>query len=213
MRTIVTETDTDLFDPPVTDGRTARRERGRVLVIDSVIDLVFEGHTPPTAEQVAERANVSMSTLFRYFDTFDDLRNHAASRYFDRYADRYEIPDLGRGSFQQRLEGFVGSRLELHESNHPMSRLVRQRAHEVASTYQLLDWLRAELAEQVRKHFNEELASATPAVGDDLVAVIATLTSFEAWDQLRNHHHRSPAQIRRAWKRTLASILSVHQSE
>lgn len=203
------EIDTDQPGLQVVDGRTARRERGRLLVIDSMIDLVFEGHIPPTAELVAKRANVSMSTLFRYFDTFDDLRNQAATRFFDRYADRYEIPNLGCGSFEERLEAFVESRLQLHEANHPIARLVRQRAVEIASTNQLLDWLRAELAKQVRQQFREELASATPAVEDDLVMVVATLTSFEAWDQLRNHHHRSQAQIRRAWKRTLAAVLSV----
>jgi AcrR family transcriptional regulator len=204
------EAHTDEAESQVADGRTARRERGRLLVIDSVIDLVFEGNAPPTAEQVAARANVSMSTLFRYFETFDDLRNQAASRFFERYADRYEVPDLGRGSFDDRIDNFVTSRLELHELNHPMSRLIRQKAPEVAGTHQRLDRLRGELARQVGEHFNAELASTTPAIREDVVAVVATLTSFEAWDQLRNHHDRSPAQIRRAWKSTLAAILSVN---
>ena len=207
MRTAKIETEIDQPDSPAADGRTARRERGRILVIDSVIDLVLEGHGLPTAEMVAKRANVSMSTLFRYFDTFDDLRNQAASRYLERYADLYEIPDLGSGSFLERVEGFVESRLELHEATQPIATLVRQRAPEVASTQQLLDWLRAELATQVRQHFHEELASTTPAVQDDLVGVIATMTSFESWDQLRNHHDRSQAQIRRAWKHTLSAVL------
>lgn len=195
--------------PQVGDGRTARRERGRLLVIDSMIDLVFEGHLPPTAEQVAERADVSMSSLFRYFETFDELRNQAASRFFDRYAHRYEIQSLGEGSLEQRIDALVSSRLDLHESNHPMSRLIRHRAHQVSVTRERLDWLRAELAGQVREHFRDELAKATPALADDIVGVVGTLTSFEAWDLLRNHHGRSPTQIRRAWKRALAAVLAV----
>ena len=208
---MLTEADTDQSEPRVTDGRTARRERGRLLVIDSVIDLVFEGNTPPTAEQVAARADVSMSTLFRYFDTFDDLRNQAATRFFERYSDRYEIPDLGQGSFDDRIDSFVTSRLTLHEANHPISRLIRQRAPEVTSTHERLESLRAEMAQQVAEHFHKELASTTPAIREDLIAVVATLTSFESWDQLRNHHRRSPAQIRRVWKRTVAAVLSGHR--
>lgn len=201
------ETEVDQSEPPAADGRTARRERGQILVIDSVIDLVLEGHAPPTAEMVAKHANVSMSSIFRYFDTFDDLRNQAARRFLDRYADLYEIPNLGSGSFAQRLDGFVSSRLDLHEATQPMATLVRQRAPEVASTHQFLDRLRAKLATQVRQHFNEELAATTPATQDDLVAVIATMTSFEAWDQLHNHHERTRAQIRRAWKHSLSAVL------
>jgi len=173
-----------------------------------MIDLVFEGHLPPTAEQVAQRANVSMSSFFRYFDTFDDLRNHAANRFLDRYSDRYEIPNLGQGPLDQRVDAFVTSRVELHEANHPMSRLIRQRAPEVSRTHELLDWLRSELAKQVRDHFHRELTTITPAAAEDAVAVISSLASFEAWDQLRNHHDRTPAQIRRAWKRAIAAVLS-----
>ena len=62
------------------DGRRARRERGRLAVSDAVIDLVGEGNTDPTSEQVAERAGVSVASLFRYFETLEELRQETLRR-------------------------------------------------------------------------------------------------------------------------------------
>ncbi|MEI2697696.1 MAG: hypothetical protein V9E94_04890 [Microthrixaceae bacterium] len=46
-----------MTDPLITDGRTARRERNRAVVLDAVLDLFAEGGSPnPTPDQVAERS-------------------------------------------------------------------------------------------------------------------------------------------------------------
>ena len=61
-------------DPTVTvAGRRARRERNRTAVIDAMFELIAEGKVPPPAEALAERAGVSVSSIFRYFDNLDEL--------------------------------------------------------------------------------------------------------------------------------------------
>ena len=42
---------------------------------------------------------------------------------------------------------------------------------------------------------------------DDAVALIATLTSVESWEQFRLAYRRSPAQTRRAWTNAIRAIL------
>jgi AcrR family transcriptional regulator len=195
-------------DGPTTDGRHLRRERGRLAAIDATIDLVGEGHVPPSAEKIAERAGLSVASVFRYFDTLDDLRRAVAQVYVERSADLFEIPSMGQGPRAERIANLVASRVRLYESTEPMARLVRRQAHERNDADELVHRLRATRADQVRQHFDPELRALTPAVGDDLVMIVSTLTSFEAWDQARYDHHRSPAQVRRAWARALTGVLA-----
>jgi AcrR family transcriptional regulator len=191
--------------PPV-DGRRARRERGRVAVSDAMVDLVFDGFAPPTAEQVAARAGVSVASLFRYFETLDDLRQHTMARFFERYDHLLDIPGIGHGPRADRIGRFVDVRLTYHETTAPMARLARTRA-DVDFARATIARVRATTADQIRNHFADELRQLTKAAGDDLVAVINTLTSFEAWDQMRHDADRSRNQTRRAWTGALAALL------
>jgi AcrR family transcriptional regulator len=193
---------------PVVDGRRARRERGRMAVTEAMIDLVMDGHVPPSTDQIAERAGVSASSLFRYFETLDDLRRATTALYFERYADLFGITDIGEGSLAERIERFVGCRVKLHETIEPMARLARWRANDVDQIDETLHLVRATRVDQIRQHFDAEFCSLTPANADDLAMIVATLTSFESWDQATHDHHRSPAQIRRAWNAALIRILS-----
>ncbi len=68
---------------------------------------------------------------------------------------------------------------------------------------------RATAAEQIRRHFGAELALLTPARRDDLVALIATTTSFESWLQLRDDYARNTSQTRRAWTSALERLLTA----
>jgi AcrR family transcriptional regulator len=178
-------------------------------VTEAMIDLVLEGHSPPSAEQVAERAGVSVASLFRYFETLDDLRLETTNRYFDRYAHLFEIDGIGEGTLDERIDRFVSTRVRLHETTEPMARLARMRAAEHADLADTLHRVRATRTDQVRHHFDAELSRMTPAERDDVAVTISTLTSFEAWDQLRHHHSRTQHQTRRAWKRALGRLLQT----
>lgn len=194
------------IDSPI-DGRRARRERGRLAATEAMVDLIFEGCAPPTAEQVAERAGVSVASLFRYFETLDDLRRETADFYFQKFSHLFAIPDAGTGALTKRIQDYVAARVKLYETTEPMSRLVRARAPEQAEVDELVRHTRATLASQIRHHFAPELRALTGAERDDLVAAICTLTSFESWDQIRHDHHRSPLQTRRAWSRAMHRLL------
>jgi AcrR family transcriptional regulator len=170
--------------------------------------LVSEGHVPPTVEQVAERAGVSAASVFRYFDTLEDLRQATTGVFFKRNPHLFEIPEIGEGSLSQRIETFVAASLVLFEENEPMARLVRLQAHQVSAANELLHRLRATRADQLRHHFDDELRAMTPATQADLAMMIATLTSFESWDQARHDHQRSREQVRRAWIATLTRLLA-----
>jgi AcrR family transcriptional regulator len=202
------ETDNDI----TTDGRRARRERGRLAVSEAMIDLVLEGHLPPTTEEIAERASVSIASLFRYFDTLDDLRRETTELYFDRYAHLFAITDIGEGPLPERVDRFVDARATLYETTEPMCRLVRVRAHEIDAVSDMVSLVFASRADQIRHHFDLELSAMTPDAAEDATAVISTVTSFESWDQMCHILDRSHAQVRRAWAGVLHQILPASRS-
>lgn len=189
------------------DGRRARRERGRLAVVDATVDLIQEGHAPPTAEAVAARAGVSVSSLFRYFDSLGDLQQAAVARFLDRYADRYVVPDLGGGDRAARIARYVATMDSLFELVGPVARLVRARALEHPHLEQELRRVRRLLADQVGAQFAPELDRLTPAARDDLVSLVASMTSFEAWDLLRRELGRTRRQVRRTWTAALDALL------
>jgi len=55
------------------DGRLLRSERSRQLIIAAMIELVGEGNLIPTTQQVAERADVGIRSVFRHFDDMDSI--------------------------------------------------------------------------------------------------------------------------------------------
>jgi AcrR family transcriptional regulator len=196
-----------VVDAAAVDGRRARRERGRVAVVDAMVDLIQEGVVPPGADAVAERAGVSVASVFRYFDGLADLQEAAMVRYFERYRERFEVPGLGEGDLDDRIERLVRARLALYPATEPVARLIRARSIEHPTLARGLGDIRGRLAAQVASHFAPELASRTPAAAAALAGTIATLTSFEAWDQLHHDLHRTRSQIQRAWITALVALL------
>ncbi len=191
----------------IVDGRRARRERGRVAVIDAVIDLVLGGFAPPSTDQIAARAGVSTASLFRYFDSLDELRHEAIEHYFGRFAHVFELPGIGDGSLPERIDRFVAAKLTQYETTAPMARLARLRAADVEELATTLHRLRLTHADQIRLHFAAELEAMTATGRADTVDVLATMTSYESWDQLTNDHRRDRDRIERVWRAAISRLL------
>jgi len=194
-------------DAPTTieDGRRARRTRNREAVVDALVDLLAEESGVPGADEIAARAGVSVSSLFRYFDGLEDLKNQTVERYFSRYAALFEIPRIAEGSRDERIDTFIGARLRLYEAIAPIARLARARAFDQPAMAVPLARARTTFVEQVRTHFAAELASSRDA--PSLVSLIDALTSFESWDLQHTAHGRTAAEVRSGWRYALSRLL------
>ena len=60
-------------EAPPTDGRTLRSLRTREAIVDATIGLLEDGDLRPTAPRVAERASVSVRSVFQHFDDLETL--------------------------------------------------------------------------------------------------------------------------------------------
>jgi len=190
------------------DGRRRRRELGRLAVIDAVIDLILDHHVPPAAEQVAERAGVSVASVFRYFATLDDLRREGIQRYFERIDHLVTVPGIGDGALAERIHRLVAARLDYYEQAAPVARLARRQAADVPELRSTLQRVRSTLADQISQHFALELDDADPERHHQRVGVLATLTSFESWDQLIAAGF-APPSIAEAWRRAIMALLAA----
>ena len=130
------------------DGRRARRDRGRLAVIEAVLDLLEEGENPPLASHVAKRAGVSSATLFRYFETLDELQHEATSRFFERNAPLFEVPQIGVGPLGARADRYAAARADLYDQIAPIARLGRARAFDRPVFAETLHSVRQVMADQ-----------------------------------------------------------------
>ena len=189
-----------------TRGGTAKAERV-ARVIDSFIDLVLEGNTPPTPEQVRERAGVSSATFYRYFKSLDDLRGAAVQRAVERFGHLYSVPEIGIGSRSDRIHRFVDSRIALWEKIHHLDRLTRSRAVRIPAAQEFVDGMRRVMTATVERHFEPELRRHSSAERASIATSISALTSGESWEQFREAHEFSPFATGRAWALAIDRVL------
>ncbi len=197
----------DAVVQPESDGRRARRERNRIAVVDAMFELLTEGGLPPSVDDIAERAQVSVSSIFRYFDNLDDLQRQTIDRYFERFAPLFEIPGTGV-DLDDRIAALVDARLTLYEAIAPIARLARVRANDHPLIAATLAETRRLQSDQLQSHFAPDLVGLTRAEADDRVDCVDALTAFEAWDLLQGTHRRSRPRVRRAWFTGLRAVLT-----
>lgn len=192
--------------PSSTSRRPPRSER-RIATIDAFIDLVLETGTAPRPEEVAERSEVSIASLYRYFDSLDDLRREAITRLMDRFPELFVLPSIGDGERSKRITCFVSARFELHETLHPLQLLTRAKSQSDDDAIATVNSTRQALADQIQLHFDTELSTLTAAERRNTVATISVLTSVESWEQFRRTLSFTPRQTRGAWTAAIEQLL------
>jgi AcrR family transcriptional regulator len=188
-------------------GRHPPPSERRTRALDAFIDLVLEHGQHPRPEEVAERADVSIASLYRYFANLDELRHDAVARLVERFPDLFDISKIGSGDRDQRIASFTAARFALHETLHPLQLLSRAMSQADPAARKHVDAARSAMADQIRHHFDAELHTLSPTRREDTVAAIAALTSVESWEQFRRSHRRTPAQTRRAWNSAIDRLL------
>lgn len=195
-----------LAQEPV-DGRHARRQRSREAVIDAVFALVRDGKIPPSAEDVATHAGVSVSSIFRNFDGLHDLQRQALERAQSDLAHLFVVDDEHE-SRSVRVRSHVSTRIELLGQADGLLRIGRSRALDHALLVDGLARLRDRFADQTRQRFAAEIDRLTPVEGANFAALIDATTSPEAFDLMGAAHSRTPRQIATTWTTALDALLA-----
>ncbi len=191
------------------DGRVRRSERSRDAIVGALHHLIGRGVLRPTAQQVADQAGVGIRSVFRHFSEMETL--YAA---IDARLERDAVALLQGGDrsgpLARRLAALVRQRARLFERIGPYKRsgnLQRWQSEFLQERHaRLQKYLRADLLRWL-----PELRRAPT----DLVEAVDLVTSFEAWDRLREDRRLSTktatATITRS-VRALLHDLAAHSS-
>jgi len=191
---------------PAIDGRLGRGARARAAVVDALLALIEEGDLRPTAPRIAERAGVSLRSVFHHFADLETLFSAAADRQAARLqAMARAIPS--DGPLAARLDAFVAQRARLLEMIAPVRRAaVLMEPFSVAIATRLRRSRAAGRAE-VERVFGQELRRHRPGDRRELVATIAALASWPTWEALRAHERLSVPRASRALARAIRRLL------
>lgn len=185
------------------DGRRARRHRSRDLAVDALLDLLYEGVSRPTAQQVAERSGVSLRSIFRIFDDVQTLHTAASDRQMSRVRHLFvDIPTTG--SLEERVAATVATTTRLYEVVAPIRRAALRAAAESDPLQQQLQRARVWLRTEIDRVFVNELARIADP---DVSAALEAALSFETWDQLRTTQGRSSDRTAASMAHTVTALL------
>jgi TetR/AcrR family transcriptional regulator, regulator of autoinduction and epiphytic fitness len=189
------------------DGRTARAVRTRRAVVDALLELLAAGDLRPSGERIAERAGVSLRTLWANFADLETLYAAAGRRQLERQAElaRRINPRL---PLAQRVAALCRQRARVLEFLAPVARAAVLREP-------FSPQLRANRArqyaigrEELAELFAAELDAAGPA-REELLHALTAATTWPAWSTLRDDLGLGVTAARQVVERTVQALLSA----
>ena len=189
------------------DGRTARALRTRQAIVDAAIALVEEGDIRPTAPRVAERAEVSVRSVFQHFDDLEHLYAAVAERLLHRVAGLVSTIDAS-APLPVRIERFVAQRARLLEAITPIRRAANVHAPFSAEITGRLRSGHEFFTDEVEQAFAPELDRLQEPDRGELLDALAVTASWSSWETLRTLDGSTQARARRVLERALAALLA-----
>jgi TetR/AcrR family transcriptional regulator of autoinduction and epiphytic fitness len=180
--------------------------RTREAIVDACIAMVEEGDLRPTAPRLAERAGVSVRSVFQHFDDLPSLHIAVTQRIAERMSALLVPPDttvpLGR-----RIERFVEHRASLLEAATPFRRAAQVHGPFSPEIRVAITQAAAYLHHEVDATFAPELDACDPGDRSELLEALAAAASWPCWDVLRTEHEVPAPQARSVMVRTLRALL------
>jgi TetR/AcrR family transcriptional regulator of autoinduction and epiphytic fitness len=174
-------------DPGRLDGRAARSAKTRDAIADALLDLLAEGELRPTAREIAERAAVSVRSVYVHFDDLEDLFCVAAKRHYTRIAPML-TPIAVTGSPAERAHALVSQRIRLYAKTGAVSRATRLHAESSPTLAHILRDARTLSRSNLERVFGAELPGPSDPRRANTIAVLDVLTGPDTWETLREQH-------------------------
>ena len=163
------------------DGRRLRRQTNRESVLHALVALLEDGVYQPTAQDIADRAGISLRSLFRYFDDVDDLSRAAIEAHMERNGQLFDLVVDAAAATPEKIAAVVEQRARLFDVIAPTARTARATAHRNDVIASQLGRIRSHLRDDLKRVFARELKAA-PA---ETLPALDVLCSFESYELLR----------------------------
>jgi AcrR family transcriptional regulator len=166
------------------DGRSARALRTRQSIVDALLALIESGELKPPAPRIAERAGVSLRSIYQHFDDLEALFAAAAERYRDHVVALVDVLSSD-GPFEDRLDAFVEQRARVLEAITPVRRASMLQEPFSEQLCASRDVTLAVARREVARVFRQELSTLSGEEREDALAALDVVSSWSAWDALR----------------------------
>jgi AcrR family transcriptional regulator len=186
------------------DGRTLRGLHSRERIVGSTIELISRGNPRPTSGQIAERAGVSVGSLFYHYPQVEIVVETALSRTFQQQLGKI-VPLPSTGPVGTRVKTICRQRLLLFEELAPMLVAAHTRAA-APNVAALLTDLRSRLREQLARTFHPEISSRGSS-GPLLIEELLLASSWKSWESLRSDAGYPPTTAEKIMIHNLLKVL------
>ena len=174
------------------DGRIARGERTRSSIADALYELLADGAENPSGRDIAERANVSLRSVFQHFDDIEAVYSELITRQHERVAPFLE-PINKDIPLNERVEIFIENRDSMFALAAPLRRSMgTYRGIKTSHTIRrAMTYLHRAQRDQIAQSFEPELNG-----NEQLLLQLEVCLSFETWNQFTSQHGLSRAATR-----------------
>jgi AcrR family transcriptional regulator len=166
------------------DGRLARSARTRRAIVDALRSLHHDGDLRPTAPRVAERAGVSLRTVWQHFNDLESLLIEAGQRDYE-IALGYVTPIDLDAPLPDRLCQLVEQRGRMYEALAPVWRAARLQEPFSPAIRRNRDRLLEAARDQLERVVGPELSALPVDSRRPVFAALQVATTWSTWESLR----------------------------
>jgi len=183
------------------DGRRLRSDRSCQLILESMITLIHGGNLQPTAQQVADHANVGIRSVFRHFEDMETIFKNVDKLVRKESSDLY-AEDNCSGDLSQRITFAIERTVKIYETFGNMLLSGRTRYWNSPTVQKNYANHQSGICKSLRQRL-PEIDGLSPAIQQSIFAV----TSFEFWYQLRHHQQQTVEQSSDIIKNLIADMI------
>lgn len=193
-------------DAPRSDGRTARSARTRQAVVEALLALLDDGNLRPTAREIAERAGVSLRSVYVHFDDLEDLHAAAASHHARTVLATRATVDASR-PLDERIADVARETARMLEATLAVRRAASLQEPFSPALAKSLSITRSVTRKELAHVFASELDALEPEVRARRLAALCVAASSHGWETLRLHYELSSADAHDVVADLMAAIL------
>jgi TetR/AcrR family transcriptional regulator of autoinduction and epiphytic fitness len=188
------------------DGRTARADNTRRRIVSSMIALIEEGHLRPTAAAIADRAEVSVRSVFQHFNDLGALFQAAADSTMHRVWSLVRpIPDSG--TLDERLTALLDMRWDIYDHIAAIRRAASLIEDQLPMFVEGRTQFRHMLRSVVDRVFAGELAHLDADAKRESLDAMVVVCEFEFMEVLRRQMELPRDAAKAAQRRAMLSLL------
>lgn len=188
------------------DGRRLRSERTRQTIIEAYLELLRRSSRMPTAAQIAAEAGYSTRSIFERFTDLNAL-TLATADYAIAQGQAEAVARNIDGDRATRIHSHIATRAQACERWQSLWRVLVATQDELAELKTRVVLARLGNIERMRLMYRPELSILPEHEREQLLMALATMISFESWQQMRGCFNLSREAAQEIWRAAIDRML------